>query len=508
MSHYSRYIKALKSSQVSYITLIELLDEYETVSKSIREDVLENSGGISITYQNGVRRTASIVIDNSLNKYDIDINKLWIYQKIKISTGVEYFTDSGEVETFLVPQGTFYITNPQDAYNPSNKTISFECIDKWARLNGQLGGTLQGTYSFPKNYTDKDGKKQTYEYSMFDIIRLLLSTPVKQDYRVIAYKTKILGIEAIDEEINNFLNDSGIDIHSIKYKEAIIITESSPLRGYYSTVNANPRITPKWELFYVDSERKIDNLEPILNNWFLTNDSMGNKRVLLPYSLTKDVGSSMADIIIELAGIMGGLVYYNREGRFVLEPTQDDSNFFRDEDKEVVWSFDENSKDGLLYNIEESYNWESIYNEIVAKGTITGLGSYTVIVQNIDPSSPVCVDKIGVKTKVYSDMGIYDYKSLIDVSKGIDENKAKDMVKNNLLDRAKYFLKLNTMPHSRINIECACIPHLDVGQIISVTKKGITKKYLINNINLPLDPTESMSIEASAVFDVRDIKVF
>ena len=641
MSNYSNYIKALKSSDVSYINLIELIDENEVIAKSIKGDIFETSGAISISFQNGMRRTANVVIDNSTNKYDIDVNKLWIYQKIKIYKGIEYKNEQGEIESFLIPQGVFYINNPQDAYEPSTKTISFECLDKWSRLNGELGGTLEATYTFPKSYFDLNGVKQFYEHNMFNMIRTLLKTPLKSEYKTIAilptlsmdidsttpggqgiftnipftltdgaspwnetfseiqykiysYDTQTrtitfeyiqvlmyvpfttflpepppqsgippiqggvipLGIKSgigsigqvlypatnyaggspeawsvwgtftnvtatydatqwasmtdatytpptTNEVINFFLTDNGMNLSKIglatNFKESVSISDED--RHFYCSA---PGENPVWTEYFVNNVRVIDNVEPMLNNWFYYNlDAAGNKRVMLPYSITKPAGGKISDIIGEISDILGAVYYYNREGRFVLEPTQDDSNFFKDSEKEVVWKFDETNID----NISESHEWGQIYNQVVAKGTIPGVGSYVVTVQNVDPESPVSVDRIGAKTIVYDDLGVYDYKHLIDATLGITEEKALQMVKQMLTERATYFLKMHTAPHSRIVIKCKPIPHLDVNQIILVNKKAKDKKYLIKSITMPLNATESMTIEASTVFDLTKIRV-
>ena len=45
----------------------------------------------------------------------------------------------------------FYITNPTEIYNPSQRAIQLNCTDKWAYLDGSLFGNLDGIYQVPLN---------------------------------------------------------------------------------------------------------------------------------------------------------------------------------------------------------------------------------------------------------------------------------------------------------------------------------------------------------------------
>lgn len=492
----SKYIKAIKSPNTSFICAIDLLDMYETQSKSIMFDVIDSSGSIRVNFQNGVRRTVSVTLDNSSNIYDIDINKIWMYQKFKISTGIRFVNGNGQVEEMLFPQGVFYINNPQRVYNPNLKTITLEGVDKWSRLNGSLGGVLEATYAFPKNYTDKNGVKHMQDYNMFDVIKNLLKTPIRNDVRNIAFIPQINYNQSVNNQINKFLEDNKFDIYLIKNKEAI--TDSATGVMYYCNnfPKPSPKITPTWTRYYFNENMVIDNIEPLLNNWFLTEDKLGIARVLMPYSITKKLGSTIEDILLEINTILGGNIYYDRTGRLVLEPTQ---NQIEDSDKEVVWDFIEG--DGVFSDFQGTYDFEGVYNQVVAQGTIVDSGTYTVWVQNNDPMSPVSVDRIGTKTIVYDNLGTYDYRSFME-RLNVDEETAISYVKENLEDYAKWLLKKHTALHHTGVIKCLPLHHLDVNQVVRVTlKDGVTNKYLINSIDIPLNSTDEMSINVVSIYE-------
>lgn len=508
MPSFKEYINALKTSNVSYVYLVELLDAQETQSTPLWIDVYDSEGTLRINLKDSTRRTINITLDNSTKKYNIDVNKLWIYQKLRFSMGIEYINnDNGESEIFLVPQGVFYITNPNEIYDADLKTINIECIDKWGRLNGRLGGKLEGTYTFPKNYTDDDGVDHSYEYNMYEIIRNILKTPLRTDIRNIIFIPEINeGTQSeINSQINNFLTQNNVELTEIKRNEAITDNKTGSVyycNNYPSKSTNGISVYPIWAKLNIDKNEVIDNLEPLLHHWYVdSEDALHNIRVLMPYSITQEIGKNYEDIIMEIAKILGASVYYDNTGRFVLEPTNENSGYLQDYDKEIVWTFNEDDK--LLYNIgSEVFDFENIYNTVVAKGTITGVGSYTVLVKNVDPTSPISVERIGTKTIVYPDISVYNY---LDIMKAFDVTKevATDMVKDMLVERAKTLLKQHSSLISRTTIKCAPIPHLDVDKVIEVIKNGVSKRYLINSIDVSLNATESMTLEVVSLSNLQ-----
>lgn len=112
-----------------------------------RSGAFIQDGSISVNLQNGQRRTASITLSNLDAAYDYNVNNVWFGQQIAIDEGL-ILSDGSE---FYIPQGIFYIAEPQETLNPNQRTITYPLVDKWAYLDGTLFGRLEGTYEVPIN---------------------------------------------------------------------------------------------------------------------------------------------------------------------------------------------------------------------------------------------------------------------------------------------------------------------------------------------------------------------
>ena len=101
------------------------------------------TGNLSVNLQNGQRRTASVTLSNLDSAYDYAVNKLWFGQRLRLSMGID-LPNYGE---FYLPQGVFYVKNPQNLVSYKERTTSLSLADKWAYLDGTLFGTLEATYN-------------------------------------------------------------------------------------------------------------------------------------------------------------------------------------------------------------------------------------------------------------------------------------------------------------------------------------------------------------------------
>lgn len=141
MATFAEYERALRDGTIYPIARLEFLDEYGYPDFEITDDFISD-GTLTCNKQNGVQRTATITLSNLDQKHSININKIWIGQQVRISAGIRL--PSGE--DYLIPQGIFYITDPEETYQPIAKTIRINLMDKWAGLDGTVGGTLGGIY--------------------------------------------------------------------------------------------------------------------------------------------------------------------------------------------------------------------------------------------------------------------------------------------------------------------------------------------------------------------------
>ena len=141
LTTFVEYERALRDSTIYPIARLEFLDENGYPDFEITDDFISD-GTLTCNKQNGVRRTASITLSNLDQKHGVNVNKIWIGQQVRLSAGIRL--PSGE--DYLFPQGIFYITDPEETYQPTAKTIRLNLIDKWAGLDGTVGGTLDGIY--------------------------------------------------------------------------------------------------------------------------------------------------------------------------------------------------------------------------------------------------------------------------------------------------------------------------------------------------------------------------
>ena len=143
---FNDYLKALQEPVLVPCIRMEWLHADGTVAYEITQDLYNTTGTLNINYQAGARRSFNIQIHNVDSRYDIMIDKIWFGQQLRLSLGLII-----DGEYYFIPQGVFYITNPTEIYNPSQRTIQINCTDKWAYLDGSLFGNLDGIYQVPLN---------------------------------------------------------------------------------------------------------------------------------------------------------------------------------------------------------------------------------------------------------------------------------------------------------------------------------------------------------------------
>lgn len=139
-ARYKAYLDMLKEDFTPYAQL-ELLYPDGTVAEKITSEFIA-SGSVNVNFQNGTRRTASVTIENGRNQRFIGANSLWFGQQIRLSAGL--ILPDGT--PYLLPQGIFYLNDPNHEFMPSSNILTLPLIDKWAQLDGTLFGNLEGNY--------------------------------------------------------------------------------------------------------------------------------------------------------------------------------------------------------------------------------------------------------------------------------------------------------------------------------------------------------------------------
>ena len=148
-SRFLQYLAALRTD-FTKIAKLEFLNADGTVAyaldndpKNRRSRAFLQSGEISCNLNNGRRRQASVTLANLDDEFDFAVNRVWYGQQLRLSEGL-ILPDGTE---YYIPQGVFEIEQPNERLAPGAKTVTWRLVDKWALLDGTLGGNLEGAYS-------------------------------------------------------------------------------------------------------------------------------------------------------------------------------------------------------------------------------------------------------------------------------------------------------------------------------------------------------------------------
>ena len=163
MEYYDRvtqeYLEAVQRHAIKPMFKIELMDYGENVFAEITRVISkEDSGSLSINYQQGIRRSCSITISDITGEYLPNVNgKIWINSKFKLYCGVQVQninTNNGqlteETNTYWFSQGVFILTNPTALRDLSKKSVTLNGVDKFGIFGSETNFfQLEGTYVIP-----------------------------------------------------------------------------------------------------------------------------------------------------------------------------------------------------------------------------------------------------------------------------------------------------------------------------------------------------------------------
>lgn len=146
-----RYLQYLETLRTDFVKLarLEFLNPDGGVAFTLdnnrrngRSKAFLQSGNLSCSLQNGRRRQATVTLANAGGEFEYAVNRIWFGQLIRLSEGL-VLPDGTE---YYIPQGVFEIENPGEQIEPNGKTVTYNLVDKWSRLDGSLGGRLEGAY--------------------------------------------------------------------------------------------------------------------------------------------------------------------------------------------------------------------------------------------------------------------------------------------------------------------------------------------------------------------------
>ena len=197
---------------------------------------------------------------------------------------------------YYFPQGVFVISDPQTKWSPGERTVTYSLLDKWAMLDGTLGGRM--SYA------------------------LQIDSPTNNRPNVFSLMSKLLAFD--------------------KYTLADL-----PIGVTDKTLQldpTSPRFTNYYNGFTVQQTYSDGTTETV-------------PFTALTYDLTIGNGSTIANGIDELNKLLASWYGYDATGRFFVDPSQDDLN---DTQKPLLYNFttsdpkffslSETQKTGELYN--------------------------------------------------------------------------------------------------------------------------------------------------------------
>lgn len=344
MEYYNKiddtYIAALKSNIVRPVFKIELMDFGENVFGELTQDISkDDSGSISINYQQGVRRSCSLTLVNvnenlhlQKGKYLIQENGLWINTKFKLYIGIKVPTSTihkyemkynqtdkmlyednnnsillyrnarqvKDYDIYWFAQGVYLLTDPSILRDLSKKTITIQGIDKFGVFGSETNfNQTEGTYLIPEGTTVKN---------------VVLS-------------------------ILNFDKGNGLPL-DVK----------SP---------------------YID-------------------DIVGQQKIV--YDINKSPETHFADILIEIANMFACDIYYDVEGRLHLEKGNEQKDMA---DYASLWDYSDKETEYFAPQID--YDFKEVYNSIKVIGNNPASDLFEYVARNTDPSSPTRIELIGEK---------------------------------------------------------------------------------------------------------------
>lgn len=417
---FDRYLKVIKEDFHPAIK-IEWLNPDESVNFEFTNALYKIDVDLSVNYTNGGRRSCTLTLNNDRNAFPVDFDNIWIGQKFKLWMGIYLDTET----PYYFPQGVFYITNPEDVYNPDTRTITINGADKWVYLDGTLFGRLSGTY------------QTNIDVDLYSAIREILKLSRFED-----------------------------DFSSTDNKEEMV--DPTP-----------PLLSP----YFRDKQTELS----------IINKDTGEIETTLkyvwecPYTAIAERGKTLADVLLEYATILCAHIYYDVNGRLVLEPMINTAEDITDTNKEILWHYTVDEK--ILLGLTQKHEFEKIHNDFIVLGNIVNGYQFKGRVQNRNPLSNTCVQKIGLRTKE-------PYE---------DNQYASD---EQCIELAKYYAKTDTILQKGGSISSVILYHLDVNKLVSVsTPNNNMSKELFLITGFSLSASGSMTLNIASVNILQDFSV-
>ena len=132
----TKYAEIASRDEIYPMFKVDLLDHYENTLNDITGYLSsENSGSISVNYQQGVRRTCSFTLVDTEGEFIPSVDApIWLNRKFKLYIGLQ---DIYTGDIYWFSQGVFCVTNP--SIDRETNSITLEGVDKYGFLGSETG---------------------------------------------------------------------------------------------------------------------------------------------------------------------------------------------------------------------------------------------------------------------------------------------------------------------------------------------------------------------------------
>lgn len=197
----------------------------------------------------------------------------------------------------------------------------------------------------------------------------------------------------------------------------------------------------------------------------------------MPYTLSKDAGSTLGEMLLEIGTILNAEVYYNSQGNLCFININETT---LDVQKASLWDYDDSERD--YYNASANYDFENAVNEVHVVGDNVNNAIFSAMAKNNNPASPLCIARIGRRIEYINDSNIY----------------SDDLAQQ----RANYELRKFGILKTTMNIQVSFNPLLFVNNLVIITDKYYNlarERFLIQSISYTIGNESQMTISCSNI---------
>ena len=217
----------------------------------------------------------------------------------------------------------------------------------------------------------------------------------------------------------------------------------------------------------------VDYIDPILDPNY--------KDEVMPYTLIKNKGTFLSDLLISLANILGCDIFYDSDGHLTIESGTEDITYSQ---KGVIYNFLVDTNEILEYSLD--YDYSKVVNSITVVGTNVNDKIYTYTAQNNNLLSPTRIGYIGMREAETVE------SAMVSSSQRAEEY-------------AKYLLNKESIMQTLLKFPTTFIPHLDVNRVITISNEDyefFEERFIIQEITTPIGNGSQLKISCSNISEL------